>query len=227
MNRRLDNSPVPYGGRRARPYRFGYTANSGLFNQMHREMNDMLSRVQRMWDNDGGEESSLANFAHSPAVDFEEQDDKYLLSVEVPGMKADDVEIDVTDGVLRISGEKRTKSEEDKDDGRSFRERSYGRFFRSLRLPDNVDHDAIDASYEDGVLELTLPKSEEDETRSRKIAISGKRENEGLNQHVCSKVYGCSAVESALFEHCGQLHFGLSSRRNIKRTNSTVFQARL
>lgn len=176
MNRRLRNTPAQYHGRIGFPARRSNV--SSLFDNMYRDMNDMFSRAQQLWDEDDEHgERSLASFAHSPAVDFEEEDDTYHLSLELPGMKAEDVDVDVTDGVLRISGEKRTKRE-DKEDGRSFRERSYGRFSRSMKLPGNIDEDRIEASFEDGVLELTLPKQEEAQSQSRKIEISGSRQIE-------------------------------------------------
>jgi HSP20 family protein len=92
-----------------------------------------------------------------PAMDVVEGEDSYTLALDLPGLKADDVELDVTDGVLTISGERRF--EHTSPDGGFVRvERSSGAFARSLPLPDGTDAEAIAASFDDGVLEITIPK---------------------------------------------------------------------
>jgi HSP20 family protein len=92
-----------------------------------------------------------------PAMDVVEGEDSYMLALDLPGLKADDVELDVTDGVLTISGERRF--EHTSPDGGFVRvERSSGAFARSLPLPDGTDAEAIAASFDDGVLEITIPK---------------------------------------------------------------------
>jgi len=163
--------PAPYtGGDRS----------ASLFDRMNEEMEDLMSRFRSLWDDDELDASSatgrgLNQWDHSPAVDFDDDDDSYTLSVELPGVKSDDIDVTVTDNVLRITGEKRAKRESD-EPGRSVRERSYGRFSRAIRLPENVNSDDIEASFEDGVLEIEIPKSAEAHGVGRRveIAASGK-----------------------------------------------------
>lgn len=106
------------------------------------------------------EPSLLQGRAHLPALEMQENDDHYRLCAELPGMTAEDVEINVVDGILTISGEKREQREEkDKDKGFMFSERRYGRFQRSVQLPSGADEDKIDAQFENGVLTVTIGKS--------------------------------------------------------------------
>ena len=94
-----------------------------------------------------------------PAVDIRETEGSYILEAELPGIKKEDVHIDVKDGVLNLTGE---RSYEDKDERDNYTrvERCYGTFHRHFTLPDHVEIDKIDASYKDGVLSVTLPKGE-------------------------------------------------------------------
>lgn len=101
-----------------------------------------------------------------PALEMEATDQGYRLTVELPGLSADDIEIDVTDGVLTISGDKREQREE-KDKGFMFTERSYGRFERHVQLPAGADEDKIDARFENGVLAINIGKNDESEKRKR------------------------------------------------------------
>lgn len=98
--------------------------------------------------------------SHVPALEMEENDDHYRLCAELPGMTADDVEIDVAEGILTISGEKKEQREEkDKDKGFMFSERRYGRFRRSVQLPSSADQNKIDARFDNGVLTVTIGKN--------------------------------------------------------------------
>lgn len=95
-----------------------------------------------------------------PTVDLYEDRDKLVVKVEVPGMKKDDIDISFHDGVLAISGERR--SEEKYENAETHRsERFVGRFHRALTLPVPVQADKTSANYQDGVLTITLPKAEE------------------------------------------------------------------
>jgi len=106
----------------------------------------------------------------SPAVDFLDEGNAYRLSVELPGMKQEDIEIEYRDGVLTLSGEKKEESES-KEGGCLISERRYGNFQRQISLPSDVDPDGIDAKFENGLLSLTLRKNEDAATRARKIKI--------------------------------------------------------
>lgn len=93
----------------------------------------------------------------APAVDVYETDDEIELRAELPGMKPEDVHIDVTDDTLTLSGERRLEHEEARENYRRI-EREYGSFMRSFTLPRTVDKGKIDAQMRDGVLRLTVPK---------------------------------------------------------------------
>lgn len=101
-----------------------------------------------------------------PALEMQESDEDYKLMAELPGMTADDVEIDVSDRVLTISGEKKEQRDE-KDKGFMFTERSYGRFERQVQLPPAADEDQIEARFENGVLTITIGKDDKAEKRKR------------------------------------------------------------
>jgi len=106
-----------------------------------------------------------------PSVDVVSHDKDYVVSVEVPGADAKDVHLEVTpDGALIVSGEKRQETSS-KDGGVHRIERSYGAFRRVLSLPDDVDRDAIDARFKDGVLTITCPKTAVATAPGRKIDI--------------------------------------------------------
>lgn len=104
--------------------------------------------------------------ARLPALEMQESDKEYKLMAELPGMTADDVEIDVSDGVLTISGEKKEQRDE-KDKGFMFTERSYGRFERRVQLPAAADEDKIDARFENGILTINIGKDNKAEKRKR------------------------------------------------------------
>jgi len=94
-----------------------------------------------------------------PAVDIREKDDAYVVEAEIPGLKKEEITIDLGDGVLTLSGERKFERDEKKD-GYSRVERCYGTFRRSFTIPEHVLTDKIDASYKDGILTVTLPKGE-------------------------------------------------------------------
>lgn len=107
-----------------------------------------------------------------PAVDVFEKEDKFVVKAELPGMKEEDIDVSVVGETLSIKGEKKTEAEIDEED--YYRcERSYGSFYRSIPLPSTVDVDKIEASFEDGVLEVALPKSAK--VKPKKIAVSAKK----------------------------------------------------
>lgn len=107
------------------------------------------------------------------ALDVIENESGYEVIASVPGMKADDIDVTINDGVLTIKGETYLVREEDSEEGQPvrvhLRERRFGSFARSLRLPTDVDFDKVAAHHEDGVLTLSLPKSEA--AKPRKIEI--------------------------------------------------------
>ena len=98
----------------------------------------------------------------SPTLDLFDDKDNFLVNVELPGMKKEDIDLSIHDGVLTISGERKHEHTEGKEGETSYRsERYFGRFQRSVTLPALVDASKVKASYKDGILTVTLPKSEE------------------------------------------------------------------
>ena len=96
--------------------------------------------------------------AWSPPLDISETENELVLKLEVPGMDKKDINIIVSKGVLTVTGEKKTEKEE--NETYHCTERCYGSFARSIYLPDDVDTDKVDATFKDGVLKITLPRSE-------------------------------------------------------------------
>jgi HSP20 family protein len=104
-----------------------------------------------------------------PAMDLVEEADRYVLRADLPGVGEDDVSIELDDNVLTISGERRSEQEERRD-GYHRVERATGRFSRSLALPDGVDPDSVRARFEQGVLEVSVPKPAE--RKPHRVAIN-------------------------------------------------------
>lgn len=103
---------------------------------------------------DRGIESTItADFI--PDIDIEETDDMFLMTTDLPGLKSNEVAINLYGNNLRIVGERRRQSSDDKN---SYYERAHGKFFRSFRLPDDIDTTKLEAKFDDGVLRVTLPK---------------------------------------------------------------------
>ena len=106
-----------------------------------------------------------------PAMDLVETDDHLVLRADLPGLDKEDVEIEVKDGVLTVSGERRTE-QEDSTDGYHRVERAYGRFSRSLSLPQGIDADQVQADFDKGVLEVRIPKPAERKPHRVQIGAS-------------------------------------------------------
>ena len=138
------------------------------------EFESLLDRYSKSSGNlmrgPSGTDLSFADWA--PSVDIDEQDDKYVIKADLPGVEKKDIDVKLENGMLSIRGEKRTESETDKGGKHHRRERFYGTFARSFTLPDSVDADRVDAAYKDGVLTLSIPKTEETKPKSIDIKIS-------------------------------------------------------
>ncbi len=104
-----------------------------------------------------------------PAIDIIEKKDKYIIKAEFPGIPKEDIDINVSDNVLTVKGEKKQEKEE-KDTNYYRSERVYGLFQRQLVLPPDVDAEKIKANYKNGVLEIEIPKGEK--AKPKKISIS-------------------------------------------------------
>jgi HSP20 family protein len=113
-----------------------------------------------------------------PQMDLVEAEDHFVLKADLPGLDESDVSIEVQDGTLTISGERKAEHEQ-RERGWYRIERSFGSFSRSLTLPDRVDPDGIAASFDRGVLEVRIPKPEEHKPRRVQIKAGGAGENGG------------------------------------------------
>src|ERR687889_1062973 len=107
-----------------------------------------------------------------PPMDLVEADDHFLLKADLPGLGEEDVSIELRDNALTISGERKSEHET-RERGWYRVERSFGRFSRSLTLPEGVDADAITANFHNGVLEVRIPKPEERKPRRVEIGVNG------------------------------------------------------
>jgi len=127
-----------------------------------RELATIREEMDKMWNRFFGEWPSPEPFRGewAPSLDVSETKADIVVKAEVPGMDAKDIDISLANDVLTIKGKKEQEKEE-KEENYHRIERSYGSFARSIRLPREVQSDRIKASYKNGVLKITLPKSEE------------------------------------------------------------------
>ena len=138
-----------------------------------RPMRDLMSiqdEINRMFDDFGGNREGETGISKIyPASDIVENKDSFVISVELPGLKKEDVKVTLQNNMLTISGEKKVESET-KEHTFHRVERTYGSFFRSFEMPVPVDSGKIQADFKDGILKINLPKQEE--AKPREIAIS-------------------------------------------------------
>jgi HSP20 family protein len=112
----------------------------------------------------------MLNTVWTPQVETFRRGDNLVIRADIPGVKKDDVHVDIDNDVLTISGE-RKEEHEDNSDGYYRSERSYGQFYRAIPLPEGVNADQCDASFKDGVLEVTLRAPKQDQREARRIQI--------------------------------------------------------
>lgn len=106
-----------------------------------------------------------------PAADLFETDEEFVLELELPGLGREDIEVTVEKGILTVSGQRSTETEEERGERHTYhvRERSYDRFSRSFSLPHSVTHEQVDAQFENGMLTVRLPKAAE--AKPRRIEV--------------------------------------------------------
>ena len=134
-----------------------------------REMEEIFDRFSRS----SGQQEKLTIADWAPTVDISETGNEYLIKVELPEVRKEDVKVSVDQGVLTIQGERKLESEGSDDKKKYHRvERAYGSFARSFTLPDNVDTSAIDAKQQDGVLHVRLGKAEEAKPKQIEVKVA-------------------------------------------------------
>lgn len=112
----------------------------------------------------------------APATDVIDRDKDIQVRAELPGMNEKDIEVRLSDGLLTIHGEKKEEREEGEAGGNYYvAERRYGTFQRSLRIPEGIDADKVEATFKNGVLTVTLPKTKEAQERTRKIDVKAEK----------------------------------------------------
>jgi len=128
--------------------------------------------MDRLWDRFFGEDLGLTRWREvwTPSLDVSETKNDLIVKTEIAGVDPKDVDISLSGDMLTIKGEKKQEKEE-REEGYHLMERSYGSFSRSVRLPVEVDQDKVKASYKNGVLKITLPKSEKMRAKEIKVNI--------------------------------------------------------
>jgi HSP20 family protein len=121
-------------------------------------LSQLQKELERSQETQNGE-SSVSTAEWSPAVDIKEETDKFVLHADIPGVKPEEIEINMEAGVLTVKGEKKTETKTEKE-GYKRVERTHGSFYRRFSLPDSANGEAISAKSKNGVLEITIPKRE-------------------------------------------------------------------
>ena len=140
-----------------------------------RELEDVSNRLNRIFGQSLARSESgqnmLAVADWAPSVDISETDSAYLIKGEIPGVKKEGVKVTIQDGMLTIQGERRQEKEEK---GKKFHriECSYGSFARSFRVPSDADESSVKAEFKDGMLNVTLAKSEKAKPKSINVSVS-------------------------------------------------------
>ncbi|MDP3849469.1 MAG: Hsp20/alpha crystallin family protein [Luteolibacter sp.] len=137
-----------------------------------REMEELVRNMQRSfpsWMAKSDESMTLADW--TPSVDIGENDQEYIVKAELPEVKKEDIKVNIDDGTLSITGERKVEKEEK---GTKFHrvERAYGRFERSFSLPEETDSDKITSDYKDGILTVHLPKNPNAKPRAHAIPVN-------------------------------------------------------
>ncbi len=140
-----------------------------LLDRLQHQMNHSGLSSKALADNDN-DYSNVVTSRWSPAVDIKEEEDRFLITADLPGVDPKDIEITMDNGVLTIKGERQSEAREEKE-GYKRVERVSGSFYRRFSLPDTADAERIEAKGKDGVLEVILPKHEK--MQPRKIQVNG------------------------------------------------------
>jgi HSP20 family protein len=136
------------------------------------QLSTLRNEINRLFDSPFGGLTRSSEFfdVWTPALDVYEDNDNLIVKAELPGLKKDEIDISIHEGALHISGER--KQETQNKDAETYRsERFYGRFHRTVGLPKAVQVDKVQASYRDGILTVTLPKSEEAKPKQIQVNV--------------------------------------------------------
>jgi HSP20 family protein len=172
------------------------TGGSDPFLTLHREMNRLFDDVLRGGPvSSGGQGGSQGGLLLAPHMDVSETDKELRIQAELPGVSEKDIDVSLHEDVLTIRAEKKQERKEERE-GVHFSERAFGTFQRSLRLPYQVNPDQVQARFENGVLSVTLPKTQPQE-RSRRIQVQGGQQQTSIGQDQASQGGQGSSSESS------------------------------
>ena len=138
-----------------------------------RNMFNIFDDVEQMMHQAFGHslENGSSRLSYSPLINVSETESDYLIMMDLPGVEKKDVTVNLSDGVLTVSGERKT-SEKGDDNNRIWRETNYGTFSRSFELTSDIVEEKIKAKFTNGVLNISIPKAEEIKPVVKKIAVS-------------------------------------------------------
>jgi HSP20 family protein len=140
-----------------------------------REFQELSDRLNRYFgantNNDGSGEQSLRGFDWTPAVNISETAKAYLIKLDLPEVRKEEVKVTSENGVLTIEGERRQEKREENEKFHRV-ESVYGRFLRRFTLPDDAQEDRIEATFKDGALQVSVPKAEAKHPKARQISVS-------------------------------------------------------
>ena len=159
---------IPWGREKA-PGVFG-DGGRDPFLSLHREVNRLFDEALRGFDTRLPAFAGFPDRGGWPSVEISDNEKEIRVTAEVPGLEEKDIEVLLDDGVLTIKGEKRSETE---DKEKQFSERFYGRFERRIPLGAEVEENKVAADFKNGVLTVTLPKTERAQTKAKRIAIGG------------------------------------------------------
>ena len=136
-----------------------------------RDLMSLQSEMNRVLDTLQPGDITSGDGTWAPVLDLAEQDDSFMIEVDLPGVRPEDVDVTLDQNLLTIRGERKTSSTLTNENVRRS-ERRYGSFLRTISLPSHVDAEGIQADFEDGVLHITVPKAEQAKPRKIKVGTA-------------------------------------------------------
>jgi HSP20 family protein len=146
--------------------------------QPYREFSTLQDRINRVFResyNGAGQDEALTTSSFSPAVDVYEDEHTTTLKIEVPGIDEKEIDIRLENNTLTVHGERKIEKEEKEENYRRV-ERHYGSFTRNFTLPTTVDSEKVSATYDKGVLKITLPKKAEAKPKQIKVNVGSEKQ---------------------------------------------------
>jgi HSP20 family protein len=162
-----DLMPWSRGNNRVPPIYHG--AEMDPFMSLHRDVNKLFDELFRGFDTPSGFGRMTSRNGPWPNIEFSESDKEIRVTAEVPGLEEKDIEVLLEDGVLTLRGERKAETE---DQDRQFSEHYYGRFERRVGLGHEIDEDKVAATFKNGMLTVTLPKTAQAQANARRISIN-------------------------------------------------------